>query len=139
MQRPELIEIYNCLGDETRLRIVHLLAQAPLCVCHLQDILGLTQVAASKHLAYLRRHGLVEPRRHEQWMIYALPAERPRELDWQLRCLQDCLPTKPIFRDDLRKLKARQADRCWVSAAFKSRPTASARPGKNNQRTSRSR
>ena len=117
-----LIEVYNCLCDETRLRIVHLLEQSPLCVCHLQDILGLTQVAASKHLSYLRKRGLVESRRHEQWMIYSLPAERPRELDWQLRCLQDCLPTHPVFRDDLRKLKARQSDCCWVAEAVGARP-----------------
>lgn len=115
MKPTPLIEIYNCLCDETRLRIVHLLAQSPLCVCHLQDILGLTQVAASKHLAYLRQRGLVESKRHEQWMIYSLPAALPRELDWQLRCLQDCLPTHPVFRDDRRKLDARQSDCCWVA------------------------
>ncbi len=124
MQPQPLIQIYNCLCDETRLRMVHLLAQSPLCVCHLQDILGLTQVAASKHLAYLRRHRLVEARRHEQWMIYSLPAARPRELDWQLRCLQDCLPTHPVFRDDLRRLKARQADCCWVAEAVGAASTA---------------
>ena len=136
MQRPPLIEIYNCLCDATRLRIVHLLAQSPLCVCHLQDILGLTQVAASKHLAYLRQRGLVESRRHEQWMIYSLPAERPRELDWQLRCLQDCLPTHPVFRDDLRKLKARESDCCWVAEAVGAVPAAPVRSTKT-KRTSK--
>ena len=130
MQPSQLIQIYNCLCDETRLRIMHLLTQSPLCVCHLQDILGLTQVAASKHLAYLRQRGLVESRRHEQWMIYSLPAERPRELDWQLRCLQDCLPTEPVFRDDLRKLKARQSDCCWVAEAVGVAPAAPVRTTK---------
>ena len=130
MRRPPLIEIYNCLCDETRLRIVHLLAQSPLCVCHLQDILGLTQVAASKHLAYLRRRGLVESKRHEQWMIYSLPAQGPRELDWQLRCLQDCLPTHPVFRADLRKWKARQSDCCWVAETVGAAPIAPARSPK---------
>lgn len=127
MRSLQLIEIYNCLCDTTRLRIIHLLAQAPLCVCHLQDILGLTQVAASKHLAYLRQRGLVESRRQEQWMIYSLPAARPRELDWQLRCLQDCLTTHPVFRSDLRKLKARQSDCCWVSKAVASAPSTPVR------------
>jgi len=135
MQHLPLIEVYNCLCDETRLRIVHLLARSPLCVCHLQDILGLTQVAASKHLAYLRQRGLVESRRHEQWMIYSLPAERPRELDWQLRCLQDCLPTHPVFRDDLRKLKARQSDCCWVAEAVAATPTATRRVSKTKLTT----
>jgi len=124
MKRPLLIEVYNCLCDETRLRIVHLLAQSPLCVCHLQDILGLTQVAASKHLAYLRKRGLVESQRHEQWMIYALPTKRPRELDWQLRCLQDCLPTHRVFRDDLCRLNACRSDCCWVAEAIESIPPA---------------
>lgn len=119
----QLIEVYNCLCDETRLRIVHLLAQSPLCVCHLQDILGLSQVAASKHLAYLRQRGLVESRRHQQWRIYSLPAIRPRALDWQLRCLQDCLPTHAVFRDDLRKLKARRSDCCWVAETVGAAPS----------------
>jgi len=114
MHRPSLIEVYSALSDETRLRMVHLLAESPLCVCHLQDILGLTQVAASKHLATLRTRGLVESRRHEQWMIYSLPAQRPRELDWQIRCLQECLSSHPIFQGDLRKLAALQPDCCWV-------------------------
>ena len=135
MKPPQLIEVYNCLCDETRLRIVHLLAQSPLCVCHLQDILGLTQVAASKHLAYLRQRGLVESQRHEQWMIYSLPADRPRELDWQLRCLQDCLPTHPVFRDDLRKLKARQSDRCWVADAVGAASPATQTASKSKRTT----
>ncbi len=48
------------------MRILHLLTQGPLCVCHFQDILRLPQVAVSKHLAYLRRKGLVRPQRHGQ-------------------------------------------------------------------------
>src|SRR5664279_387768 len=84
-----LVQIYRCLCDKRRLRILNLLKQGPLCVCHFQDILQLPQVAVSKHLAYLRKTGMVEARRHEQWMIYSLPASPGRELDLQLRCLQD--------------------------------------------------
>ncbi len=135
MNKPRLLEVYNCLCDETRLRIVHLLAQSPLCVCHLQDILGLTQVSASKHLAYLRQRGLVVSRRHEQWMIYSLPTERPRELDWQLRCLQDCLPTHPIFRGDLRKLNAVRSDCCWVAEVVGTTPTAPVHSSRIKRRT----
>ena len=40
-----LVQMYRCLCDETRLRILHLLKQGPLCVCHFQDILQLPQVA----------------------------------------------------------------------------------------------
>lgn len=117
-----LIEIYKCLCDETRLRILHLLTQTPLCVCNFQDILDLPQVAISKHLAYLRRKKLVTATRHEQWMIYSLPARRPAELNLQLRCLQDCVQSHPIFRQDLKKLaKLRcECDPIIVKAAQKS-------------------
>lgn len=137
MNTSPLIEVYNCLCDETRLRIVHLLAQSPLCVCHVQDILGLSQVAASKHLAYLRKRGLAVSRRHEQWMIYSLPPERSRELDWQLRCLQDCLPGHPVFREDLQKFNAIRSDCCWAAKLVGNKAPASLRPIKTKRQRQR--
>lgn len=106
----KLVQIYRCFCDETRLRILHLLAQGPLCVCHFQDILELPQVAISKHLAYLRTNQLAVARRNGKWMIYQLPTEAPPELDLQLRCLQDCVQSNPIFRNDLRRLKQLRCD-----------------------------
>jgi ArsR family transcriptional regulator, arsenate/arsenite/antimonite-responsive transcriptional repressor len=97
--------------------MMQLLSNSPLCVCHLQEMLGLTQVTASKHLASLPERGLVEARRHEQWMIYSLPSHPSRELDWQLRCLQDCLTTHPVLREDLLNLRAGQADCGWAAEA----------------------
>jgi ArsR family transcriptional regulator len=114
----KLVQIYRCLCDETRLRILHLLKQGPLCVCHFQEILQLPQVAVSKHLAYLRRTGMVEARRHEQWMIYSLPASPCRELSRQLSCLQDCVQTEAVFRKDLRRLKALGPKCNWVPKAM---------------------
>ncbi|HWD19417.1 MAG TPA: metalloregulator ArsR/SmtB family transcription factor [Verrucomicrobiae bacterium] len=101
----KLLQIYRCLCDETRLRILHLLKRGPLCVCHFQTILKLPQVAVSKHLAYLRGKGLVTATRRQQWMIYSLPEKAPVELDLQLRCLQDCVQSYPIFREDLKRLQ----------------------------------
>ena len=119
-----LIQIYRCMCDETRLRILHLLKQGPLCVCHFQAILQVPQVAVSKHLAYLRRTGMVEARRHEQWMIYSLATSPDRELDLQLRCLQDCVQTEPAFRADLRRLEALGPKCNWISRALKAPPVA---------------
>lgn len=113
-----VVQIYRCFCDKTRLRILHLLRQGPLCVCHVQEVLRLPQVAVSKHLAYLRRRGMVKAHRHEQWVIYSLPAIPGRELDLQLSCLQDCVQSYPEFRADLRRLKA-LGPRCgWVSKAL---------------------
>jgi len=113
----ELLQIYRCFCDETRLRILHLLMQGPLCVCHFQTILKLPQVAVSKHLACLRTKGLVAARRHEKWMIYSLPEKAPKELDLQLRCLQDCVQTHPVFRADLKRLHKINNEREWVEEA----------------------
>ncbi len=117
----KLVQIYRCFCDLTRLRILHLLSQGPLCVCHFQDILQLQQVAVSKHLAYLRKTGMVEARRHEQWMIYSLPASPGRELDLQLSCLQDCVQTEPVFREDLRRLKGLRPECDWIPDALNAR------------------
>jgi len=109
-----LIQIYKCLCDETRLRILHLLSRGPLCVCHFQSILDAPQVAVSKHLAYLRANGLVKAQRREQWMIYRLADPAPRELELQMRCLQDCVRTHATFKADLKRLAKIRREFEWL-------------------------
>ena len=66
----ELESLFKALGDKTRLRILALLGNNEVCVCHLHDSLGLPQPTVSRHLAYLRRAGLVATRRDGVWMHY---------------------------------------------------------------------
>jgi ArsR family transcriptional regulator, arsenate/arsenite/antimonite-responsive transcriptional repressor len=109
----ELVQIYECLCDPTRLRLLNVLSQGPLCVCHFQEILDEPQVKISKHLAYLRARGLVAAERQGNWMVYALPARPSRELRANLACLQDCAQEDPVFKRDLarwRKLAPRFAE-----------------------------
>jgi ArsR family transcriptional regulator len=70
----ELAHVYRALADETRLRILALLRDGEVCVCHLQGSLRLPQPTISRHLAYLRRVRLVEARRDGVWMHYRLAA-----------------------------------------------------------------
>ncbi len=100
----DLVQIYQCFCDPTRLRILHLLTHTPLCVCHFQDVLDEPQVKVSKHLAYLRERGLVVAQREGNWMIYSLPERRDAELEANLECLQACVQNDPIFKRDLRNL-----------------------------------
>jgi ArsR family transcriptional regulator len=100
----KLVQIYQCLCDETRLRILNLLAGGELCVCHIQGVLREPQVKVSKHLAYLRRRGLVSARREANWMIYGLPGRPSGELAANLACLQDCVRENPAFRRDTIRL-----------------------------------
>jgi ArsR family transcriptional regulator len=100
----DLIRIYECLCDRTRLRILNLLAAGPRCVYHLQAGLAEPQVKISKHLAYLKARGLVTVRREGSWMVYRLPAKVSRELRVNLACLQDCAAEDPVFRRDQARL-----------------------------------
>jgi ArsR family transcriptional regulator len=63
---------YKALADATRLRILTLLVEGEVCVCEIHDTLRLPQPTVSRHLAYLRRTGLVAARRDATWMHYRL-------------------------------------------------------------------
>ena len=67
-----LTSVYAALADPTRLRILSLLSEDEICVCHLHASLDVPQPTASRHLAYLRKAGLVEARRDGIWMHYRL-------------------------------------------------------------------
>lgn len=105
----DLVTIYECLCDRTRLRILNLLCQGPLCVCHVQEILGEPQVKISKHLGYLKTHGLVTVRKEANWRVYSLVAKPAKALQANLACLQDCAAEDKAFRRDLEKLKGVRA------------------------------
>lgn len=100
------IQIYKCLCDPVRLRILNLLRDGPLCVCHLVEILGLGQVVVSKQLSYMKRLGMVSCERHAQWMVYRLAEPENRLLIENLKCLQDCAGEDMRFAGDLRKRRA---------------------------------
>jgi ArsR family transcriptional regulator len=66
----ELEDLFKALADKTRLRILALLGNNEVCVCHIHDSLGVPQPTVSRHLAYLRKSGLVAARREGVWMHY---------------------------------------------------------------------
>ncbi|MDP0497575.1 MAG: metalloregulator ArsR/SmtB family transcription factor [Verrucomicrobiota bacterium JB024] len=101
-----VISIYKCLCDEQRLRILNLLREGPLCVCHLMEILEADQVKISKQLRYMKDLGVVEGERHAQWMIYRLADEGHPLLTENLKCLQDCAGESLALAEDLRKRRA---------------------------------
>jgi len=66
------VQLFKAFADETRLRILNLLAHGELCVCEIEQALEIGQSKASRHLAYLRNAGLVTDRREGPWMYYAV-------------------------------------------------------------------
>ena len=66
------VEIFKACADKTRLRILILLGEGQLCVCEIVDVLGMPQGKVSRHLAVLRRAGLVDDERRGTWIHYSL-------------------------------------------------------------------
>ena len=86
----ELETLFSGFADPTRLRILNLLAAGELCVCDLVDILELPQPLVSRHLAYLRRTGLVEVTRESKYAHYRL-AEPAHSVHRNLvNCVRSC-------------------------------------------------
>lgn len=71
-QLIQMETLFKALADVTRLRILGLLLTGEVCVCDIHDSLKIPQPKASRHLAYLRRAGLVETRRDGLWVHYRL-------------------------------------------------------------------
>jgi ArsR family transcriptional regulator, arsenate/arsenite/antimonite-responsive transcriptional repressor len=97
------MQLYKCLGDEFRLRILNLLREGPMCVCHLMEILDCEQVRMSKQLRYMKELGMIIGERQAQWMVYRLADPDHPLLEENLKCLQDCAPEELCFAADLAK------------------------------------
>ncbi len=102
--------IFRAFSDRTRLRILSLLQGGEACVGDLADVLGIEQPAASRHLAYLRRAGLVSVRRAAQWSFYSLAPARSPFHEKLLDCLASCFAEVPEIRADLAKAKRLRKD-----------------------------
>jgi ArsR family transcriptional regulator len=88
---PALGSVFRALGDQTRLRILALVASGEICVCHIHGALGIPQPTASRHLAYLRRTGLVEARPDGLWVHYRLKVPVDPAVAAVLRATLDAL------------------------------------------------
>ena len=71
-----LDRLFKALADPTRVRILGLLTAGEICVCHIHESLRLPQPLVSRHLAYLRRAGLVESRKEGLWVHYRMTSRR---------------------------------------------------------------
>jgi ArsR family transcriptional regulator, arsenate/arsenite/antimonite-responsive transcriptional repressor len=110
---PNADRLFRAFAQPTRLRILHLLRRGELCVCDLVDVLAEPQPTVSRHLAYLRRAGLVSVRAEGRWAYYRLAAAQGRVHRKLLDCLLVCADEVPeIAGDCARKAKLRRAGGC---------------------------
>ena len=102
--RP-LTRLFRSLGDETRLRIVALLAHGELCVCHLEAALDLNQSTASRHLGILRAAGVVDCRREGTWVYYRITEQEHATVAKALDVLTSAFGTERALKSDHAKLR----------------------------------
>lgn len=97
---PRVDVMFRAFSDRTRLRILHLLRTGETCVCDLVEVLGVPQPKVSRHLAYLRRAGLVSARKDGLWSYYTLaPAQGAFHVK-MLECLACCFGDVPELAKD---------------------------------------
>jgi len=92
--------LFQALGDRTRLRVLNLLATGEICVCFLVEVLGEPQPKISRHLAYLRREGLVEARRDGKWIHYRLAQPSSPVVETILGAVTSALCCEKIMQRD---------------------------------------
>jgi ArsR family transcriptional regulator, arsenate/arsenite/antimonite-responsive transcriptional repressor len=103
--------LFKALADRTRLRVIHLIGDDEVCVCFFVEVLKTNQPKISRHLAYLRRAGLVSARRQGKWMHYRL--EEPSDIHAAriFREVREVLANNPEMQRD----KARLAKICGAA------------------------
>jgi ArsR family transcriptional regulator, arsenate/arsenite/antimonite-responsive transcriptional repressor len=122
----DLVKLLAALADRTRLRLLNLMNRREVCVCYFVEILGVTQPKVSRHLAYLRRAGLVNARRDGKWIHYSIsrPAdpEAATVLDSTMRAIEN---DRQMVRDRMMMERACCAVKLPASLQNAPRPQAS--------------
>ena len=99
--------LFKALADRTRLRLINLIGEHEVCVCFLVEVLKLNQPKISRHLAYLRRAGVVSARREGKWIHYRIvepPDPHAANIFHEVRVWLASEPTMKIDRARLEKI-----------------------------------
>jgi ArsR family transcriptional regulator len=108
--------VFKALADRTRLRILGLLSAGEVCVCHIHESLGVPQPTASRHLAYLRRAGLVTARKDGLWVHYRLAALPDPVMQTVLEAVAHAVGHLDVTGRDRRRLILRQPEAAAAEA-----------------------
>lgn len=104
----EAVELFKAFADPVRVRLLSLLADGEVCVCHLHEALDLPQSTVSRHLAYLRKRGLVVGRKEGLWVHYRM-AKPVGELHRNLiGYVGVCFKEVDTLKSDRERLKSRK-------------------------------
>lgn len=121
---PDKEVLFRALADRTRLRLLSLMGAGEICVCFLVEILKTNQPKISRHLAYLRRAGIVDARREGQWMHYYIVEPDDEDAARVLKHVMTWLANdKEMQRDRERLVRICCAPQLPISIQGAPRPT----------------
>jgi len=96
--------LFRALADRTRLRLLNLMGDEEVCVCYFVEVLKTLQSKISRHLAYLRKAGIVGARRDGKWMHYRILEPSDRESADLLRHIRASVSNYEVLRKERSKL-----------------------------------
>src|SRR5262249_9019021 len=108
--------MFRAFSDRNRLRILHLLRKGEMCVGHVVEALRVPQPRVSRHLAYLRRAGLVVSRKRGLWAFYSLAPARNAFHQNLLACLACCFGEVPELKADAERAEQLKKSGCCPSS-----------------------
>jgi ArsR family transcriptional regulator len=100
-------DAFKALADPTRLRIVGLLMGGEVCVCDIHRSLGIAQPKASRHLAYLKKSGLVATRKEGLWVYYRLLPLPDGVMKSLMDAVSHCLCHVDVITRDRQRLESK--------------------------------
>jgi ArsR family transcriptional regulator len=98
--------LFRALADPTRLRLLNLIGDQEICVCYLVEVLRMSQPKISRHLAYLRKAGIVAARREGKWMHYRIATPSDQVAARILRETMKHLSDKSEMKRDVSRLRS---------------------------------
>lgn len=102
----QLEALFKAFSDQTRLRLIHLLVvEGNLCVGDLVEVIGPNQPKISRHLAYLKKAGIVESRKEGLWVYYRLVPQNSDSIQKIMECLSICFIGIDELKADLEKFR----------------------------------
>ncbi len=101
----DLVPLFAALADPTRLRLLNLISGREVCVCYLVEVLRQSQPKISRHLAYLRKAGVVSARRNGKWMHYSIARPKDAVAASILDAALDSLKLDAEMQADLSRLR----------------------------------
>jgi ArsR family transcriptional regulator len=97
--------LFKALADATRLRLINLIGEDEVCVCFFVEVLKINQPKISRHLAYLRRAGVVSARRDGKWIHYRIVEPPDRHAANIFREVRAALAENPAMKSDRARLE----------------------------------